>query len=238
MSQLSRLLPLCLVLVSPLFGAAGALACIVPRITPPPVIWSVKPPLRVGIEVGALFVPTVPTTCVAGIGIGSLGGPALPSLDVIGAQLTVTNVLTLQTTAVANFVFQRDMTYDVPLTNGNNGPIQGQPLMPGATWFGFSALVNPFTPQALGADEVYALWFDISVSAADYNVMKDQHVPGQFASGSADPAHPVVYFGAANPNLVAEPSSVLLVALALLALAGSARVAAPFRPSRLRAPTS
>lgn len=212
-----KLLVLCVLLSA----AHLAQACIVPRIIPPPDIWSNKPPLRVGIAVGALFAPTVPTTCVAGIGIGTLGGPALPSLDVVGAHLAITNVMTMQSTDIADFVFQRDLSYDALLAAGNNGPIQGQPLIAGATWFGFSALVNPFTPQALGANETYALWFDLSVSPQDYLLMRDQHVPGQFASGSSDPAHPVVYFGATNPNLVPEPATLLLCVLALGALAGA-----------------
>ena len=225
MQVLFRLMRCLLSLMLPLLAVDVARACVVARILPPPVIWSNKPPLRVGIEIGGLFAPGAPTTCITGIGIGETGGPLLPSLDVVGAHLTITNLQTLQTTDVNSFVFQRDVGLDLPLAAGNTGPIVGQPLIAGATWFGFSALVQPFAPPPLAADEVFALWFDLSVSNQDYDLIKNLEVPGQFASGSADPLHPVGYFGAVNPRLVPEPSALLLAALALGALVGTRRVA-------------
>jgi hypothetical protein len=218
MPRLTHLLRQLLPLLVPLLFAELAVACITTRIVPPPEIWANKPPLRVGIAVGGLFAPTADTVCVCGIGIGELGNPAPSSLSVVGAHLTVTNLLTMQTTDVPEFNFQRDPSWDQPLATGNTGPIVGEPLFAGATWFGFSALVHPFVPAPLGPDEVYALWFDLSVNSTDYNLLKTQQVKGQFASGSADPSHPVVYFSAANPTLVPEPSGLLLAGVALAGL--------------------
>lgn len=107
LARLARLLRLLLPLPMPLLFADLAVACITTRIVPPPGIWANKPPLRVGIAIGELFAPTAETVCVSGIGIGDVGDPAPRSLSVVGAHPTVTNLLTMQTTDVPDFNFQR-----------------------------------------------------------------------------------------------------------------------------------
>ena len=204
-------------------------ACTRPRITPPPFIWAYKqdprlptPNVWLGIQVNIPLSPDPPgTECIVGLGLGDSANPLslLPSLDVIGAHMTVTNTATTTLMDLPAFNFLRNPALDAPLTAGNNPPIQGQPIFPGATWFGFSAQVNPFPPTNLGPNEEFALWFELTMSNADLLILEQDIFLGQFAAGSTEPGHEVVYFTAANSIInLPEPGTLALMGLACLAL--------------------
>lgn len=204
-----------------------AVACTRSRVTPPPIIWGYKqdhrlptPNVWLGIPVDIPLSPVAPTECIVGLGLGDTVNPlTLTSLDVISAHMTVTNIATTTLMDLPAFNFLRNSALDVPLTVGNNPPILGQPIFPGATWFGFSAQVNPFPPPNLGPNEEFALWFELSMSDADLLILEKDIFRGQFAAGSTELGHEVVYFSAANSIInVPEPGTLALLGLAWFAL--------------------
>lgn len=204
-----------------------------PRI-PPPTPSNDPPPPGIGLppvprgRVGCyidlsnivLFPPSAPTTCVVGLGIG-INNSAPSTLSIDAARVTILNTATNQHTLVPNFNFNFN-----PVTTAGfaGGPV----LFPGATWFGFSAQVLPFTPPVLGPNEIFVLGFHVTVDAND-----PVPIAGQFAQfgmgigfptgqpdfgGVIDPAHPAVIVTAASPIIPAktpEPASILLATLGL-----------------------
>lgn len=201
---------------------------------PPPSIWTInhgdtdgdgKAEVWVGIEVGTPFSPTGgSSTCACGLGLTN--GP--PSLAVVDVMVGLTDTRTDEFTELAAFApLSRDPSSDNGFANGTLPNTIGTP-MPGAIWTGFTGEILPFTPPALGANEVWKLWFELEVEVGELQLLNDTHA--QFGSGSTDqdePNHPVTYFTAENSTLsivpLASTPALLGLGLGMLGLATARR---------------
>ena len=200
----------------------NALSCVHPPPKPKPKVWvenhginpvTNKLEMWFGVEVDpTLFPITTPTVCTCGLGIGGVGLPIVPSLNVTMAGVGITNTITHDTTFLAAF---NGFTQSAPITTNaiNNAIIAGQ------QWQGFSQLVNPFTQPVLGPNEVLKLWFGIEIDVPDLGVFNTA-TEGEFAGFSVggdpnDPAHPLEQFLGFR---VPEPASLLLFWCGVLGL--------------------
>jgi hypothetical protein len=99
---------------------------------------------------------------------------------------------------------------------GSSGPPGTNPLFPGATWFGFSSVVNPFALPPLGPGEYTAMEFALEMDRALAPLAIDAQFAGGEALADGTPIfsgdHPAQYFTAADPSarLAPEPSSLFL----------------------------
>ncbi|HEV8577677.1 MAG TPA: hypothetical protein VGX68_01235 [Thermoanaerobaculia bacterium] len=168
-----------------------------PGINPPP---AGKQQGVIGIQIG-VFAPTVPTTCVCGLGLGQSGNPPPSSLRADQAVLTRYNPATGQHTILTEFV---PLTLSSVTSQGlATGPGQ---LLPGSQWYGFSGKIQPFMTQLLMPGEIFLLNFALSFDPGQ--VAGLANLPIQFATGGGEPdgfpifdprdPHPVMYFGAST----------------------------------------
>ncbi|MCZ6892663.1 MAG: hypothetical protein O7H40_01280, partial [Gammaproteobacteria bacterium] len=143
-----------------------------------------------------IVVPTQPTTCISGIGLGSTADPLPASFDVTTVEIAILDTATGAQTPLAAFSFIANATTSQALADGL--PTGGGPVVAGATWFGFSSPVQPFVLPALGASEMvvflFAFEFPLALLPLSVNV--------QFAAGEGATDgtpifagdHPVQYF--------------------------------------------
>ncbi len=201
-----------------------------------------------GVQLNGLFPAKTSTDCVCGLSLFDKTNPqgsilaSIPSFDVSGVTFAITNTKTNESRELVDmdgnpiFAMERDTSLDNGLANNEFTPdssIGYSAISNNAdNWFGFSAIVEPFTPPTLGDNEVFTMLFDI-----DFDPGVRQALLGlglQFASGkTSDPLdildplhlHPVAYSGEAmvmeNEN-IPEPSSILsLLALGTLGAAST-----------------
>jgi hypothetical protein len=169
-----------------------------------------------------LVPPTSATTCAAGVGLGALDALLPVGVDVTGLAIVVVHADGSHTPLSA-FSFVPNSATTAALADGSgSSSVPGtNPLFAGATWFGFSSLVNPFTLPTLGPDEFTAFEFTVEVPQALLPLTVNSQFLGGEASSDGTPIfsgdHPAQYFTAADPSVtfVPEPSSVLLMALAV-----------------------
>ena len=182
------------------------------------------------LELGTIFQTSTPHSCACAIGL--LNPP--PALNItpsmVGVVNTVTNVFT------PTFNLNRFPGSDTTWATGTD--INSTPVLPGATWFGFSNLtVPPITPPVLGANEIYAINFNIS---GPFNPLLIQGLSVQYGSGlgtatglpdfnnTADRTHSAQYsqvvrvptYGTNNWAVVPEPATTVYVMSALMLFAG------------------
>lgn len=176
-----------------------------------------------------LVPPTSPTTCVAGIGLGSTGNLAPSGLDVTGLEFVVVNSADGSRAALSAFSFSVNPATTNGLTAGSgSSTVPGtNPLFAGSTWFGFSADVSPFSAPILAAGEFLALQFSLEVDDTLLPLTLDAQFgagPGQ-SNGTPifDGAHPVQYYAATDPQLeliapIPEPTALALAAIGVLSI--------------------
>ena len=178
----------------------------------------------IGIE--DLFVPpTVTTVCICGIGLGTTQNPLAPNVQVTAARIAIANVVTREIEDLGAFSFSPNANTTEGLTNGSGpgGPPDTNPLVEGATWFGFAGTVEPFELPMLGPNEIFALGFDLRLRAAELPLVTEV----QFAAGEGDESgnplffgeHPPGYFTANDPVAVLpEPGAAQRLAAILGAI--------------------
>jgi hypothetical protein len=171
-----------------------------------------------------LIVPTSSTVCIAGIGLGSLDEPAPSGLNVTGLAIVVVDPTDGSRTPLAAFSFAPDAATSAALAagSGSSSVPNTNPLFPGAAWFGFSSLVDPFPQPLLGPGEYTAFEFAVELPAS----LLPLALAAQFAGGEGradgtpifDGDHPAQYFAAANPIVafVPEPGAHLIAVFAAL----------------------
>ena len=143
-----------------------------------------------------LFGPTVPTTCACGLGLGQTGHAPPAGVTVDRAFLTRLNTQSGQQTILAEFLPLN------PSINTSDGLAIGpdQPFS-GATWFGFSGRIQPFTVPLLRAGEIFTLAFAVSYPPGQRDQLKGLKV--QFASGEGEPDGFPDYSGSHRVNFFA-----------------------------------
>ncbi|WP_199611488.1 hypothetical protein [Flocculibacter collagenilyticus] len=186
--------------------------------SPPPKVWMIDhgidpitnmSSMWFGVEIDPILFPiSSPTLCTCAIGLGGLGLPTIPSLNVTSAMIAVTNMVTKTVgPPVPGFEFTPDgaITADA----------EANAILPGQQWSGLSTTVNPPVIQPiLGPNEVLKLWFDIQVDPADILTLR-QATTGTllgFSIGGSpnDPQHaPEQFLGFKVPT----PGSVFLLGL-------------------------
>lgn len=176
-----------------------------------------------------LVAPTEPTTCVAGVGLGSDDMLAPSGLEVSGMSIVLFNTLTAQSTPVNAFSFAPNGTTTAGLAAGSGSSTAPgtNPLYPGASWFGFSSEVLPFVPPTPGPHEMLAFEFEVAVPAGSLPLS----LLGQYAGGEGltdgtpifTSDHPVQYFTADDPAVVfsapvPEPSALAVVVMVVFSV--------------------
>ena len=145
----------------------------------------------------SLFAPSVPTRCACGLGLGQSGMLPPAGLTVDRVFVIRLNPVTGQQAILGEFAPLNRST----LTSDGLAIGPGQ-IFPGAKWFGFNGLVQPFTVPVLNAGEIFAMAFVVSYPAGQQNQLVN--LKTQFAGGEAEldgfPSftgiHRVTYFGA------------------------------------------
>ncbi len=169
-----------------------------------------------------LIAPSSSTTCAAGMGLGSLDNPLPAGVDVTQLAIVVVHADGSHTPLSAfSFVPNSSTTGALSVGSGSSSVPGTNPLFAGATWFGFSSPVNPFSLPTLGPGEFTAFEFTVEVPQA----LLPLTVQSQFAGGEAltggtpifSGDHPAQYFTAADPSVtfVPEPSAMLLLSVAV-----------------------
>jgi hypothetical protein len=182
-----------------------------------------------------LVAPTSTTTCTAGIGMGTTGSPLPAGVNVVGLEIVVVNTTDGSHTPFAAFSFVPNSVTTAALAAGagSSGPPGTNPLFPGATWFGFSSVVNPFLLPSIGPDEFTAFDFTVEVAESLLPLVLDAQFAGGEGLSDGTPNfggdHPAQYFTARDPSVVfvPEPSALLMMVLAacwLLAFRGQSHV--------------
>lgn len=162
--------------------------------------------IRVGVE-STLVEPVSPTTCVAGIGLGSTDTPLAAAIQVIDMQIEVADRLTGSAVPIPDFSWAANSVTSAGLSAGSGGTAPGDPnpTIPGATWFGFSSEVAPFRLE-LGANEFVRMMFVIDMPVALLPLLtKIQMAAGEGnrdGSPVFDGDHPVTYFTGFDSNLL------------------------------------
>ncbi len=214
-------------------AAAGlahhALACTSSPPTPPPTVWfeslGVNPvtgmaEVLVGQEI-TLFAPTNPTNCACGIGVGTSTVTAPTSLSAKQVFVAVVDTTTHTISPLTEFE-------PLLLNPATSAAIAAGPGAPTGTWFGFSGLINGFTPPTLGPNEVFKLLFVLSVDPLDLNQLLQTTIAfgGGEADGNGIPLfsgqHPFEYFRPDNDE-IPSPGPFALASLALLTVANRRR---------------
>lgn len=198
----------------------STLACGHPPVIEKPKVWltnhGIDPVtglnnLWLGVEIDPqLFPISQPTLCTCGIGIGGVGLPFIPSLNVTSAKLAVTNTVTHAMDPLAEFAFSSDAAI--------TSDAAANALLPNQQWFGFSVLVNSVVQPVYQANEVLKLWFTLEIAPSDitaFTIATTNQLMGFTIGGSPnDPTHAPVQFTAQIPL----PASILLFINALLLL--------------------
>jgi hypothetical protein len=171
-----------------------------------------------------LVVPTSTAVCAAGVGLMVPEASLPSSVAVLDAAVVLANRSTGERIMMPQFGFAPNPLTSAGLAAGSGpGGLAGtNPLFPGATWFGFSALVEPFTLPPLGDNEVIELSFLVDLPRDQLPLT----LRAQFAAGEAQSSgapqfggdHPLQYFTATNDRvrLVPEPSAAAVALVALL----------------------
>jgi hypothetical protein len=178
--------------------------------------------------------PTTPTTCTAGIGLGDALVTLPSGLDVTDLRIVITDTATGASTPLAEFDFAPSTAASEGLATGSGSTtvLDTNPVFPGATWFGFAALVDPFTLPALGSGEVFEMRFELEVPPAALPLTLTTQFAGGEGQTDGTPLftgdHPVTYFTVDNPeitlaNSIPEPSTCVLAVLGLLSLGTTRR---------------
>jgi hypothetical protein len=204
-------------------GQAGA--CVMRPPIDPPRFW-VGPLLNngngtytaaVGSVVG-LFPPSITTNCVCGLGLGSADNPAPFGIGVSNPRVVA--VLPGDT-----IIFTLDNFNTLaPNANTSSGLGASPGAAPGATWFGFGGVVQPFQPPALPEGGMWKLLFDVTLPESALPSW-NQKFPGQLAGGTGDDnffpiftgEHATGYFEPQN-NAVPTPMGATLLGVAGLGL--------------------
>ena len=176
----------------------------------------------VGIE-ETLVPPDASTVCVTGIGLGSTVSQPPQGFDVVDAQIVIANTVTGITTPLPQFNFSANSNTSASFSAGSGlSDPATNPIIPAATWFGFSAPVEPFIAPTLGPNEVIELGFVVVVPTSALPLsIQAQFAAGEGVSGGTPlftGQHPAQYFTASDNRLilVPEPSGLLLTLGGLL----------------------
>ena len=151
-----------------------------------------------------IVVPTQPTTCVSGIGLGSTADPLPVGFEITNVEIATLNTATGTQSPLAAFSFVANAPTSQALADGPT--TGGGPVVAGATWFGFSSPVQPFVLPALSPNEmiVFLFAFEFPLALLPFSV------DVQFAAGegTTDGApiftgeHPVQYFTVNDATVV------------------------------------
>lgn len=202
-----------------------ALACTMSPPQPPPTFW-IGPlsdngdgtsSVTIGQKI-SLFPPTIITQCACGLGIGGPSNPVPFGLELAGVRIVVVG---------PNDEIVETLSEFAPLTlnpNTSAGLGSGPGSQPGATWFGFTGLINPFPPPVLQPDFMFKLLFDVRIPNSSLPQWFSG-VPAQVAGGTADGQgfpdfggeHPMQYFQPVD-NTVPTPGATSLGLLAAAVL--------------------
>jgi hypothetical protein len=160
-----------------------------------------------------LVPPSSPTTCTAGIGLGSLTNPLPPGVKVLAMAIVVVNAATGGTRPLTAFSLAPNTTTSDCLAagSGSSSVPNTNPLFEGSRWFGFSSPVQPFAPPVLRPGEFTAFQFTLEADRALLPLVLDvQFAGGQGGSNGKptfDGPHPAQYFTADNQCVaVTEPA--------------------------------
>ena len=162
---------------------------------------------KVEIEVEGLGTST-PMQCQCALGLGSTATTAPASFEVTGAIVGIRGTGDEDLDAFDGF--SNDSAVE--------SFVSGLPDFPeGATPFGFSVDVSPFTIPDLNPGEILALIFEIQFDPDDFDDVNGNAIT--FAAGSNAPDHEVVIFSGYRPTLalpsfgaIPEPASTSLIA--------------------------
>jgi hypothetical protein len=177
-----------------------------------------------------LVPPTAPTTCTAGIGLGSLASPAPAGLNVFEMAIVVVNAATGRRRRVSAFSFVANATTTSSLAagSGSSSPPNTNPLFSGSTWFGFSSPVDPFPPPTLGSGEFIAFQFGVEVPRSLLPLVLDAQFAGGEGGSDGTPIfsgdHPAQYFTTADRSVtltasITSPAPALSTGMTALATA-------------------
>ena len=198
---------------------------------PPPQVWMIDHGIDpvtglsnmwFGVEIDPVLFPiTQPTVCTCGIGLGGANLPLIPSLNVTGAMLAVTNMLTHEIDPLDGFDFTPD--------SGTTGNAESNALIPDQQWAGLSAVVTNFVQPILAANEVLKIWFNLELHPDDLQAL---HVAtsGQMLGFSigGDPNNPTHAPQQFTAFKVPEPATAVLFSLGILIF--STRQVKRFKP--------
>ncbi|QDS97664.1 hypothetical protein [Adhaeretor mobilis] len=135
--------------------------------------------------------PASTAQCQCSLNLGSSSSLAPSSFEVLGAVVGLrTDEENIDLIPFAGFVRDGIVESEVAsLANFNAG----------ATPFGFSLDVDPFTAPTVGVGETLALIFDIEFDLDQYSEVNGS--PIQFGAGSNEPGHPLNLFSGYQANL-------------------------------------
>ncbi|TWU24793.1 hypothetical protein [Bythopirellula polymerisocia] len=169
----------------------------------------------------SLVPPTVPTTCTAGVGLGSLGNLAPNGVTVTGMSIVVFNNSTGASVPLPAFSFLPNSITTTSLMAGSGSSVQSNtnPLFEGSSWFGFSSAVASFLLPVLSPDEMLAFQFAVELPTLQLPLRLEAHYAGGEGQSEGTPifdgTHPVQYFTVADPSVlvtapVPEPNTLTL----------------------------
>ena len=159
---------------------------------------------KIEVEVEA-FSPTSTVQCQCALGLGSSTEEAPSSFDVVSAIVGIRGGSEVDLIPFSGFT--RDASVESDFSN-----LQGFPA--GATPYGFSLDVSPFSVPPLASNDILVLAFEIEFDPDDFDQVNGQSI--QFAAGSNEPGHALNIFSGyqATLNLFApvipEPASAML----------------------------
>jgi hypothetical protein len=188
---------------------------------------NVESTLRIG---STLVAPTSSTVCAAGVGLGTTAQPLPPGINVTGLAIVVVHDDGSSTPLSAFSFTPNPVTTDALAAGSGSSSVPGtNPLFAGATWFGFSSLVDPFSVPPLGTGEFTAMEFDVEVLRSLVPLTVDAQFAGGEALTSGTPIfsgdHPAQYFTADDPTVVfvPEPASLWLLVAGVAGCVGGRR---------------
>jgi hypothetical protein len=152
---------------------------------------------KVEIEV-EVFSPTSPAQCKCALNLGSTTSSSPATFSVINATVGLRGEDDVDLAAFDNFTRDSQVENDVASLAS---------FQAGASAFGFSMDVSPFTAPTINPGDLLALVFEIEFNLADYDSVNGS--PIQFAAGSNEAGHALSIFNGYQTSLQLPPRSTL-----------------------------